>query len=200
MHEQLDERADHLRGQVVDAEIALVLEHRHRGGFARAGEPGDDHQVGERRRLAGRRNRLSVELFHARYLHARKLDGTSGRARNVILAALAVWHDELVRWRRAQTTMLAALTLLLLGAGPVARGRRDQVRQRLCPGGGAARSRHARHRVRHGRRRSRRPDAAGRLSRALARVQRARGLHGRRSHRAGSRVRPAAAQPAAGTR
>jgi hypothetical protein len=28
-----------------------------------------------------------------------------------------VWHDEAVRWRRAQTTILAALTVLLLGAG-----------------------------------------------------------------------------------
>jgi hypothetical protein len=30
---------------------------------------------------------------------------------------LEVWHDEIVRWRRAQTTILAALTLCLLGAG-----------------------------------------------------------------------------------
>jgi hypothetical protein len=28
-----------------------------------------------------------------------------------------VWHDEIVRWRRAQTTILAALTSCLLGAG-----------------------------------------------------------------------------------
>jgi hypothetical protein len=30
---------------------------------------------------------------------------------------MEVWHDDLVRWRRAQTTILAALTLCLLGAG-----------------------------------------------------------------------------------
>jgi hypothetical protein len=30
---------------------------------------------------------------------------------------LDVWHDEIVRWRRAQTTILAALTVFLLGAG-----------------------------------------------------------------------------------
>jgi hypothetical protein len=30
---------------------------------------------------------------------------------------LEVWHDEIVRWRRAQTTILAALTFCLLGAG-----------------------------------------------------------------------------------
>jgi hypothetical protein len=30
---------------------------------------------------------------------------------------LEVWHDEIVRWRRAQTTFLAALTICLLAAG-----------------------------------------------------------------------------------
>ena len=49
VHEQLDERPDHLRGQVVDAEIPLVLECGHRGRLAGAREPGDDHQVGQRR-------------------------------------------------------------------------------------------------------------------------------------------------------
>ncbi|MGN6869450.1 MAG: glycosyl hydrolase family 79 C-terminal domain-containing protein [Solirubrobacteraceae bacterium] len=33
------------------------------------------------------------------------------------MTSLEVWHDEIVRWRRAQTTILAALTFCLLGAG-----------------------------------------------------------------------------------
>src|SRR5690242_14076957 len=33
------------------------------------------------------------------------------------VTSLEVWHDEIVRWRRAQTTILAALTICLLGAG-----------------------------------------------------------------------------------
>jgi hypothetical protein len=33
------------------------------------------------------------------------------------VTALEVWHDEIVRWRRAQTRILAALTFCLLGAG-----------------------------------------------------------------------------------
>lgn len=33
------------------------------------------------------------------------------------VTTLEVWHDELVRWRRAQTTIIAALTFCLLGAG-----------------------------------------------------------------------------------
>jgi hypothetical protein len=33
------------------------------------------------------------------------------------VATLVVWHDEIVRWRRAQTTILAALTFCLLAAG-----------------------------------------------------------------------------------
>ena len=45
VHEQLDQRADHLRGQVVDAEVARVLEHVHRGRLARAGEARDHDDV-----------------------------------------------------------------------------------------------------------------------------------------------------------
>jgi hypothetical protein len=33
------------------------------------------------------------------------------------VTTLEVWHDEIVRWRRAQTMILAALTFCLLGAG-----------------------------------------------------------------------------------
>ena len=49
VHEQLDQRADHLRRQVVDAEVARVLEHVHRRRLAGAGEAGDHHQVLEAR-------------------------------------------------------------------------------------------------------------------------------------------------------
>ncbi len=35
VREQLDQRPDHLRGQIVHAEVALVLERRHRGRLAR---------------------------------------------------------------------------------------------------------------------------------------------------------------------
>ncbi len=45
VHEQLDQRADHLRRQVVDAEVAGVLEHVHRRRLAGAGEAGDDDEV-----------------------------------------------------------------------------------------------------------------------------------------------------------
>ena len=45
VHEQLDQRADHLRRQVVDAEVARVLEHVHRRRLARAGEARDHHEV-----------------------------------------------------------------------------------------------------------------------------------------------------------
>jgi hypothetical protein len=43
--EQLDQAAEHLRGQVVDAEVAGVLEHRHGGRLPRAGQARDDHEV-----------------------------------------------------------------------------------------------------------------------------------------------------------
>jgi len=43
--EELGQAADHLRGQVVHAEVAGVLEDIHRRRLARAGEAGDDHQV-----------------------------------------------------------------------------------------------------------------------------------------------------------
>ena len=45
VHEQLGQRADHLRRQVVDAEVAGVLEDRHRGRLPGAGVPGDDDEV-----------------------------------------------------------------------------------------------------------------------------------------------------------
>src|SRR3712207_7258637 len=41
----LGQPADHLRRQVVDAEVAGVLEHVHRGRLAGAREPGDDHEI-----------------------------------------------------------------------------------------------------------------------------------------------------------
>src|SRR5215212_1213850 len=43
--EELRQRADHLGRQVVDAEVAGVLESGHRLRLARAGEAGDDHEV-----------------------------------------------------------------------------------------------------------------------------------------------------------
>ncbi len=49
VHEQLDQRADHLRGEVVHAEVAGVLEHVHRRRLARAGEAGDHHELLEAR-------------------------------------------------------------------------------------------------------------------------------------------------------
>ncbi len=45
VHEQLDERADHLGREVVDAEVAGVLEHVHRRGLSRAGEAGDHDEI-----------------------------------------------------------------------------------------------------------------------------------------------------------
>ncbi len=45
VHEQLDQAADHARRQVVDAEVAGVLEHVHRGRLPGAREAGDDHQL-----------------------------------------------------------------------------------------------------------------------------------------------------------
>src|SRR5690349_4645735 len=47
VHEQVGERPDHLRGQVVHAEVARVLEDVERGRLPRPGEPGDDHQLVE---------------------------------------------------------------------------------------------------------------------------------------------------------
>ena len=47
--EQVGQRADHLRRQVVDAEVARVLEAGHRLGLARAREAGDDDEVAEHR-------------------------------------------------------------------------------------------------------------------------------------------------------
>src|SRR5947208_547554 len=46
--EQLDQRPDHLRRQVVHTEVALILERRHGRRLAGSREAGDDHQVGER--------------------------------------------------------------------------------------------------------------------------------------------------------
>src|SRR3954454_15375270 len=46
--EQLGQRGDHLGRQVVDAEVAGVLEARHRLGLARAGEARDHHEVVDR--------------------------------------------------------------------------------------------------------------------------------------------------------
>ncbi len=45
VHEQLDQRADHLGRQIVDAEVAGVLEHVHRRGLAGAREARDDDEV-----------------------------------------------------------------------------------------------------------------------------------------------------------
>ena len=53
VHEELDQRADHLRGEVVHAEVALILEHRHRRRFAGPAEPGDHHEIRERQALVG---------------------------------------------------------------------------------------------------------------------------------------------------
>jgi hypothetical protein len=47
--EEVDEPADHLRRQVVDAEVAVVLEDVHRGRLAGPGEAGDDDEVLEAR-------------------------------------------------------------------------------------------------------------------------------------------------------
>ena len=47
--EQVGQRADHLRRQVVHAEVARVLEHLHRQGLAGAREAGDDDEVLETR-------------------------------------------------------------------------------------------------------------------------------------------------------
>src|SRR4051794_1341907 len=44
-HEQLRQRADHLRREVVDAEVARVLEDVHGARLARPGEARDDHEV-----------------------------------------------------------------------------------------------------------------------------------------------------------
>ena len=57
VHEQLDERADHLRRQVVDAEVARVLEDVHRRRLAGAREAGDDDEVLEPRARVQRRRR-----------------------------------------------------------------------------------------------------------------------------------------------
>ena len=65
VHEQVHERADHLRGQVVHAEVALVLERGHRGRLAGAREPGDDHQIDEGRAFLRRYLYLLVDLIHA---------------------------------------------------------------------------------------------------------------------------------------
>jgi len=43
--EQPRQRADHLGREVVDAEVAGVLEAGHRLGLPGAGEPGDDHEI-----------------------------------------------------------------------------------------------------------------------------------------------------------
>jgi hypothetical protein len=48
--EQLGQRADHLRRQVVDAEVARVLEHVHCGGLPGPRQAGDDHEVHKVRR------------------------------------------------------------------------------------------------------------------------------------------------------
>src|SRR3954454_13156888 len=45
VHEQLRERADHLRRQVVDAEVAGILEHVHRRRLAGARQAGDDDEI-----------------------------------------------------------------------------------------------------------------------------------------------------------
>ena len=45
VHEELDELADHLRRQVVHAEVAGVLEDVHRRRLARPREAGDDHEI-----------------------------------------------------------------------------------------------------------------------------------------------------------
>ena len=55
VHEQVDEAADHLGRQVVDAEVAVVLEDVHRRRLARAGEPRDDDEVLEALRRRGGR-------------------------------------------------------------------------------------------------------------------------------------------------
>ena len=45
VNEQLDQRADHLRGEIVHAEVAGVLEHVHRRGLAGARIARDDNEV-----------------------------------------------------------------------------------------------------------------------------------------------------------
>jgi hypothetical protein len=46
--EQVDQRTDHLRRQVVHAEVALILEGGHRGRLSGPREPRDDHEIRER--------------------------------------------------------------------------------------------------------------------------------------------------------
>ena len=67
VHEQVDERTDHLRGQVVDAEVTLVLEHGHRGRLPGSREAGDHHEVGQGRHLG--LSGLFLELVYVRRLH-----------------------------------------------------------------------------------------------------------------------------------
>jgi hypothetical protein len=47
VQEQLRERADHARREVVDAEVAGVVEHAERRGLAGAGEAGDHNEIGQ---------------------------------------------------------------------------------------------------------------------------------------------------------
>ena len=70
--EQLDEPADHLRRQVVHAEVAGVLEHLHRRGLAGAGDAGDDDEILERRTIA------ALRLRHA--AHTRESSTAAQRA------------------------------------------------------------------------------------------------------------------------
>ena len=64
VHEELDERADHLRRQVVDAEVARVLEDVHRRRLPGAGVAGDDDQV-LKPRLGVRPPAVGAGLFFA---------------------------------------------------------------------------------------------------------------------------------------
>src|SRR5205823_669471 len=78
--EQLDQRPNHLGGQVVDAEVALVLERRHRGRLSGTREPGDDHQILECRPGGSGGLRGGFELVLGggrgrRRLHSTQLDG-----------------------------------------------------------------------------------------------------------------------------
>src|SRR5262249_17075188 len=119
--EQLGQRADHLRGEVVDAEVALVLEHRHRGRLPRPREPRDDHQVSEGRalRAAGvlRARRTVLGRAPGRF-HASKLDGDSGRASRGVPAADRVRGWQPVRRRGPVIAFLCAALLGLAAAAP----------------------------------------------------------------------------------
>src|SRR5215210_6225691 len=78
VHEQPRQRPDHLGRQVVDAEVARVLEDVHRGRLARAGLPGDDHEVDEVR--ARRRGAVTAHGLIMAYRPVRLRWAKSSRA------------------------------------------------------------------------------------------------------------------------